>query len=72
MWKSNEIYYFSALTDDESLDTIKPKRICIDDWLVSDPIGVAEFADSIRRVDDIDIISDKNSLKPCIPCSIRF
>lgn len=31
MWKSNEIYYFSALTDDESLDTIKPKRICIDD-----------------------------------------
>ena len=29
MWKSNEVYCFSALTDDESLDTIKPKRICM-------------------------------------------
>ena len=59
MWKSNEVYCFSALTDDESLDTIKPKRICIDDRLVTDPIGVAEFADSLVVFDDIDVISDK-------------
>lgn len=59
MYKSNEIYCFSALTDDESLDAIKPKRICIDDRLVTDPIGVAEFADSLVVFDDIDVISDK-------------
>jgi hypothetical protein len=59
MYRSNEVYCFSALTDDESLDVIKPKRVAIDERLISEPLPVAEFADSLVVFDDIDVISDK-------------
>jgi hypothetical protein len=58
-FKDNEIYVFSALTDDESLDAIKPKRVIIDKSLVEDPIPVADFENSLVVFDDIDVISDK-------------
>ena len=58
-FKKNPIYLFSALKEDESLDEIKPSRIKIDDALVSNPIDVEEFKDSMVIFDDIDVIRDK-------------
>ena len=45
--KDMQIYLFSALPDDESLDSVKPQRILLDESLISDPIDVKEFAESI-------------------------
>ena len=59
MHPKNPIYCFSALKDDESLDVVKPRRIEIDDSLVTDPIQISEFANSCVVFDDIDVISDK-------------
>jgi len=59
MFKNNEVYCFSALKDDTSLDVIEPKRVRIDDELVTNPIAVDEFANSLVVFDDIDVISDK-------------
>jgi hypothetical protein len=56
----NEVYLFSSLDDDESLDDIKPKRIKIDEKLVSQPIETEMFKDSMVIFDDIDVIKDKN------------
>jgi nicotinamide riboside kinase len=57
--KGYEVYCFSALKDDESLDVVNPKRIAIDERLVSDPIRVDDFEKSLVVFDDIDVISDK-------------
>ena len=38
IFKKNEIYLFSSLGEDESLDEIQPKRIKIDQSLVDDPL----------------------------------
>jgi hypothetical protein len=53
------IYVFSSLNEDESLDVIKPKRIRIDERMISDPLGVEDFTDAMVIFDDIDVISDK-------------
>ena len=58
-YKSHPIYLFSSLTEDESLDSIKPKRIIIYESLVSDPIEISELAKSCCIFDDIDVISNK-------------
>ena len=60
LYKNNPIYVFSALKDDESLDIIKPKRIKIDEKLITDPLIVDDFVDSLVVFDDIDVISNKN------------
>lgn len=57
--KKAEIFLFSALKEDETLDKVKPKRILIDDRLVSDPIQVEEFAGCCVIFDDVDVISNK-------------
>ena len=57
--KDLEVYLFSALPEDESLDSIKPKRIILDDSLMSDPLEIKDFANSIVIFDDIDVISNK-------------
>lgn len=59
MFKDNEIYLFSALKDDESLDELKPKRLKIDDSLIQDPLLVDDFKNSMVIFDDIDVISHK-------------
>jgi hypothetical protein len=59
MFPKNEIYCFSALKEDESLDVVKPKRIMIDNTIWESPIQVDEFKDSLVVLDDIDVISDK-------------
>lgn len=57
--KKSDVYLFSSLQDDESLDDIKPKRITIDNKLVNDPIDTEMFKDSMVIFDDIDVIKDK-------------
>jgi ABC-type dipeptide/oligopeptide/nickel transport system ATPase component len=59
IFKKNNIYVFSALKDDESLDVISPKRIKIDERLISDPLSVVDFSNSLVVFDDIDVISNK-------------
>lgn len=57
--KGNEIYLFSALPEDDSLDEINPKRILIDDRLITEPLKAEDFKDSLVIFDDIDVISNK-------------
>ena len=57
--KDKEIYVFSSLPEDESLDDVKPQRIKLDRSIYEEPIGVEEFQDSVVIFDDIDVISDK-------------
>ena len=54
------------MPDDESLDSVKPLRIQLDESLIEDPIDIKEFADSVVLFDDIDVIPDKKSGKPSI------
>lgn len=58
-FKKNEIWLFSALTEDETIDKAKPKRIIIDERLITEPIGIEEFKDSLVIFDDIDVIKNK-------------
>ena len=69
----NEIYCFSKLTEDPSLDSIKKiKRVKIDDRLITMPIDVEDLANGCVVFDDIDCIKNKghkdalNSLKHSI------
>ena len=63
MFKNNDIYIFSALKEDENLDDLFPKRIIIDDRLVSDPLEASDFKDSLILFDDISVIRDKHQRK---------
>ena len=38
--KDIPIYLFTSLPDDESLDSVKPKRVILDDSLIDDPIYI--------------------------------
>jgi Cdc6-like AAA superfamily ATPase len=58
-YKNREVYLFSHLKEDPSLDSIKPKRIKIDSSLHDDPIDVSEFRDSCVIFDDCDCIPEK-------------
>ena len=62
-YKNNPIYLFSSLKEDKSLDAIKPKRIIIDESLVTDPIDIEELADSCCIFDDIDVINPEKLKK---------
>jgi Cdc6-like AAA superfamily ATPase len=57
--KDMPIYLFSAVSQDESLDSINPYRIVLDESLIEDPIGLEELSDSVCIFDDIDVIPDK-------------
>jgi energy-coupling factor transporter ATP-binding protein EcfA2 len=58
--KKSDIYLFSALKEDETLDKIKTKRMIIDDSLIENPIDAEEFKNSLVIFDDIDVISNKD------------
>jgi hypothetical protein len=59
-FKQNQIYVFSALKEDETLDSLNGlKRIKIDKSLYEDPIPSSDFKNSCVVFDDIDVISDK-------------
>ena len=57
--KDKEIYMFSSLPEDESLDDVKPQRIKLDSSIYEQPIEVEEFKDSVVIFEDIDVNSDK-------------
>lgn len=59
-FSKNEIWLFSALAEDETIDKAKPKRIIIDDRLMTEPIQIEEFKDSLVIFDDIDVIKNKD------------
>ncbi len=59
MFKDREIYLFSSLPDDESLDDIEPKRIRLDSSIYEDPLSIEEFANSVIIFDEIDVLSNK-------------
>jgi chromosomal replication initiation ATPase DnaA len=56
--KDHEVYVFSSLEADESLDKINPKRIKLE-TLVDDPMSIDEVKDCICVFDDIDVIGNK-------------
>ena len=56
---SREVYLFSALTEDESLDEVKPKRFIMDERMVSEPIRAEDLKDSLCLFDDIDVLPNK-------------
>ena len=60
-FKDRNIYVFSNLKEDESIDTLKPKlkRVKLDSSLFEDPIPVEEFKDSCVIFDDTYCIRDK-------------
>ena len=58
-YKKNPIYVFSSLSEDESLEPIKPLRIILDDIFLREPIDLKMYADSCVIFDDCDTIQDK-------------
>ena len=58
--KGGEVYLFSSLDEDKTIDEVKPKRIKIDKKLISDPIDTEMFKDSMVIFDDIDVIREKD------------
>jgi hypothetical protein len=58
-FRKRPIYMFSALPDDPSLDSIEPKRIELDDSLITEPIKAEDLKDSAVIFDDIDVLSNK-------------
>ena len=58
-YKDREVYLSSALTEDESVDEVKPKRFIMDDRMVSEPIRAEDLKDSLCLFDDIDVLPNK-------------
>ena len=58
-YKKNPVYVFSSLSEDESLEPIKPLRIILDDVFTKDAIDLKQYADSCVIFDDCDTIQDK-------------
>ena len=55
VFKDREVYWFSSLPDDPSLDDIEPKRIRLDSSIYEDPLSIEEFANSVVIFDDVDV-----------------
>ena len=70
--KDKEIYMFSSLKEDPSLDSVKPKRFTIDETLWKDPIEAEELKDSVCIFDDIDVISDRKIKRQFITSPTGF
>jgi hypothetical protein len=60
LYPKREIYLFSSLTDDSSIDKIKGlKRLKITPELMNEDLSAADFKDSLVIFDDTDCITDK-------------
>jgi hypothetical protein len=55
----NQVFMFSKLNEDKSLEGLPIKRIMIDDRLISEPFDVADFKDCCVILDDIDALKEK-------------
>ena len=64
MFPRNNIFLFSKLTEDSSLDDVREiKRIKIDDRLITQPFDCSDFANSLVLLDDCDTIRNKDHKK---------
>jgi hypothetical protein len=59
-FKKNPVYVFSSLSEDETLDEIKPKRVILDDAFAKEKIDLEMYRDSLVIADDTDTINDKD------------
>lgn len=59
-FKKNPVYVFSSLSEDETLDEIKPKRVILDDAFAKEKIDLEMYRDSLVVFDDTDTINDKH------------
>jgi hypothetical protein len=59
IYPKNKFYLFSRLKNDDVLDDLKPKRVKIDERMITQPIQPSEMDNSIVLFDDIDTIPDK-------------
>ena len=58
-FKKNGVYLFSALSEDETLDEVKPQRVCLDDAFIKEKVDLDLFKDSVCIFDDCDSIANK-------------
>jgi hypothetical protein len=58
-YPKRDIFMFSNLTEDKSLDDVGIKRIIIGENLLNEPLSVEDFSDSLVLFDDTDVIRDK-------------
>jgi len=58
LYPKNDIYIFSSVDSDKSLDALKPKRIKLDELLTED-LQSTDFANSICIFDDVDCLTNK-------------
>jgi hypothetical protein len=60
MYPKNEIYLFSSINEDSSIDKIKGlQRFILDDNFIRENIEAEDFKDSMVIFDDTDVISNK-------------
>ena len=57
IYKKNEVYLFSALKEDVSIDKIKPKRIILDDEFLQEPSDLEMYRDSVVVFDDCESLT---------------
>jgi hypothetical protein len=58
-YKKNPIYLFSSLDEDQTLDTIKPLRVILDEEFLDEEIDLEQYRDSCCVFDDCDTITNK-------------
>ena len=68
LFKDREVYLFSSLPDDPSLDNIEPKRIRLDSSIYEDPLPIEELANSVVIFDDVDVLSNKQIRNAVMTC----
>ena len=64
IYPKRQIFLFSALGSDETLDKVKTiKRVNVDDEFMDETFEITDFKDSLILYDDCDTISDKAKKK---------
>jgi len=64
-YKKNDIFVISALTEDEAFEKVKPIYVKLDESVITDPLSIKEFKNSMICFDDIESITNK-ALKDAI------
>ena len=59
-FKNNPVYVLSSLSEDETLDKIKPKRVILDDAFAKEKIDLEMYRDCLVVFDDTDAIAEKS------------
>jgi len=59
IFKNDEIFVFSSVSQDEAFDKYNPIRIPIDEDLINDPLSIQDFENSLTIFDDTDTIRNK-------------